>query len=167
MLLQPLLSLHLQPTIPLLVEIGNLVGTYFAPVSEKRDTSVSLTFIQVGVHTSKNLRKAASLFAGPGKWPGFKLFREHRETPELDFGFPTRLVALPFISCLSLNKVASAPCSSCIYFRWMPMPLRPHSSSHAPTSVCLCLMLLCSLKTCVSLKCTRPFRASALLFAPL
>ena len=72
------------------------------PVPEKGDTSVSLTHIQVEVHTQKNLRRAVSVFVGPGKWLGFKLLSENtgqplRATWELDRGLPARLVTLPVI----------------------------------------------------------------------
>ena len=45
------------------------------------------------MHTKNKLRRAVTLFLTAG----------HRETPELDFGLHTRLVALPFLSYLSLH----------------------------------------------------------------
>ena len=75
------------------------------------DTSVSLTHIQVEVHTQKNLRRAVSVFVGPGKWLGFKLLREHRETLELGFGLglwaPHAASYLQFISSLSQGYLVS------------------------------------------------------------
>ena len=49
---------------------SNSVGTYFASGSEKEDTSgSSLFYIQVEVITSKNIRRAVSLFVGPvARW---------------------------------------------------------------------------------------------------
>ena len=47
--------------------LSNSVGTYFASGFEKEDTSgSSLFYIQVEVITSKNIRRAVSLFVA---WP--------------------------------------------------------------------------------------------------
>ena len=71
------------------------------------------------MHTKKNAPQGRIPIRGPGKWLGFKLIYEHRASPELDGGLPTRLVALPFfspftfISCLSPD-IAALPFISCV-----------------------------------------------------
>lgn len=77
--------------------IGSTIRT-----SGPRQLSPSIT--QAKVHTSKNPRRAVSLFVGSGKGQGLKSLYEHQEMSELDLGPPTRLrylIALPFFSSLS------------------------------------------------------------------
>ena len=93
----------------------------------------------------KNLSKAATLLPWPREVVGI-LSRftntEHRETPELDRGFPTRLVALLAFTCLSLA-----------------LPFRPQSIAvpSRPTQVVLVPVPSARLTNLLALTPSRPY----------